>query len=337
MVERMVSGFFGKGSRVGLVALGLVVALPVGTSVIGCKKEEEKKDDKKKDDDDDKKKKKKDDDDDDKKKKKDDDDGDKKKKDDDDDKPSMKKKDDDGPALKKGKALKSVDDDEDDDDGPKITGKKAAGDAADIVGVYTIAGKNPDGTKYKGTATISKIGGSMYKGKWKIGKDDWDGVIFRDKNLLSVGSAPKHDTGVVAYLVNKGNLDGVWFQEGDTKIGKEMLSAPKDTTDLSGAYMITSAETPTKKKYTGSVKVTKYKSGVYGFTWKVPTTILGIGLRSPHIAGVQDILSVGFNDAGNATVLQYVILDDGKMLTGHWAMPPKSGGDPSWGQEKLTR
>jgi len=343
MLERMMSGFFGLGSRGVLLALGLVVAAPTTASVVGCKKEEkdDKKDDKKKDKDDDddkdsKKKKKSKDDDDDKDTKK------KKSKDDDDDKSAKKKSkddDDDVKTVKKGKALKSVDDEEEDDDAPKLKTKKAAGDSADIVGTYEIAGKNPDGGKYKGSATISKIGGSMYKGKWKIGSTNWEGVMFRDKNVLSCGSAPKHDTGVVAYLVNKTNLDGVWFEENDTKIGKEILSAPKDIEDLTGTYGINTGETPAKKKYTGTVKITKYKSGVYGLTWKFGTTTnVGLGLRSQHLpAAAQDLLSVGFNSAGDATVLQYVILDDGKTLAGHWAMPSKGGGEPSWGKETMTR
>lgn len=109
---------------------------------------------------------------------------------------------------------------------------------------------------------------------------------------------------------------------------------------MSGLYTITKGETPgDKKKYSGTVNITIYKSGVYGLTWKLGSqTIKGFGLRSNHFEGSDtDVLSAGFNDAGDAGVLQYIIYGDGKTMKGHWAIPPKGGGDPGWGTETMFK
>lgn len=349
MLERW-NGLFGMRGGI-FVALGLALAVPN----VGCKKKAEDSDkdekaSKKKGDDDEtekdsKKKKKKssdDDDDSDKKKKKkatDDeaDDSDKKKKKSDDDG-------DDDKSAKKAKAPKSVDDDGDDDDDEPIKKKSKGlkpnkGDV-DIVGTWSVAGKNDGGKKYKGTSKIAKIGGSMFKATWTIGGEKQEGIIFKDGNVLSCGWSPKKDLGVVAYLVKPGMLDGVWFEEQHTTLGNEILKGPASKDTLSGLYTITKGETPgDKKKYSGSVNITIYKSGVYGLSWKMGgQSMKGLGLRSNHFEGSDtDVLSAGFNDGGDAGVMQYIIYGDGKTMKGHWALPPKGSGDPGWGTETMVK
>ncbi len=302
--------------------LGLVLAAPV----LGCPKKEEST---KKDDDDDKggKKKKKGDDDD------DDDKGSKKKKkkgdDDDDDKGGKKKKtggDDDDKSAKK----KSGDDDKPAKKDPPKDGKK---DNFNIVGSYGLQGSGPDGVKYTGTATISKIGGEMYQGVWKIGSSTYKGIAFRDGDVLSCGWSSKaegeHDLGVIAYLVRDNNeLDGVWFENGQTTLGKEYLVG--GSSNLTGAYSIKTGETADKKKYTGTVSI-ELKSGVYQLTWKLgSTTIKGLGLRN------GDVLSAGFSDAGGSFgVLQYRITKGGDVLAGSWAQTGQK--TPGAGTETMTR
>ena len=334
MLERW--NIFGMRGGV-LVALGLALAVPN----VGCGKkkaddtEKDEKASKKKSDDDDTEK-------DSKKKKKSDDDSDdtakKKKKSDDD-------SDDDSKSAKKAsKAPKSVDDDDDDeDDAPskkKLKGLKPSKGDVDIVGSWSVAGKTDAGKKYKGVSKISKIGGSMFKATWTIGGEKQEGIIFKDGNVLSCGWAPKKDLGVVAYLVKPGMLDGVWFEEQHTTLGNEILKGPASKDTLSGFYTITKGETPgDKKKYSGTVNITIYKSGVYGMTWKMGSQgMKGLGLRSNHFEGSDtDVLSAGFNDGGDAGVLQYIIYGDGKSMKGHWAIPPKGGGEPGWGMETMTK
>lgn len=331
------------------LALGLCLAVP-SVSMTGCKKKEESSEKDEKADKDTKKssKESKDDDDDKsaKKKKKSTDD------DDDDDKSAKKKKaksdDDDGDSksAKKAKAPKNVDDDDEEDDADEDSAKKKTkglkpikGDT-DLTGTWGLAGKTDAGKKYKGTATISKIGGSMYKATWKIAGETQQGIAFKDGNVLSCGWSPKHDLGVAAYLVKAGTLDGVWFEEQHTSLGNEILKGPANKDTLSGLYTITKGEMPgDKKKYTGTVDIAIYKSGVYKITTKSGTaTIKGLGLRSNHFPGSDtDVLSTGFNDSGDAGVMQYIIYEGGKTLVGHWAIPPKGGGEPGWGKETMVK
>lgn len=334
MLERW-TGLMGVRGGV-LVALGLALAVPA----VGCKKKEEssekdEKASKKKDDDDTEK--------DSKKKKKSDDDSE-------DDKDSKKKKksdddEDDSKSAKKAKAPKNVDDDDDDDDDDdapkkKVKGLKPIKGDTDLTGSWTVAGKTQEGKKYKGTATITKIGGSMYKATWKIGGETQNGIAFKDGNVLSCGWSPKHDLGVIAYLVKPGMLDGVWFEEQHTSLGNEILKGPANKQALSGFYTITKGELPgSKKKYDGTVDISIYKSGVYKLTWHSgSSTFKGLGLRSDHFPGSDtDVLSAGFNDGGDAGVLQYIIYEGGKTMVGHWAIPGKGSAEPTWGKETMVK
>ena len=155
---------------------------------------------------------------------------------------------------------------------------------------------------------------------WTIAGEKQEGIIFKDGNVLSCGWSPKHELGVVAYLVKQGLLDGVWFEEQNTSLGNEILKGPATKDTLSGLYTITKGEMPkTKKKYGGSVDITIYKSGVYKLTWKLGSqTVKGLGLRSNHFEGSDtDVLSAGFNADGDAGVMQYIIYGDGKSMKGH--------------------
>ncbi len=322
------------------VALGLALAMPTA----GCSKK--KTDDSEEDDSKSKKKKK--DDDEEKASKKDDDDEDSK---------SKKKKtsddDEDEKPAKKVKAPKSVDDDDDDDedddeDAPKkkISGKKLVSGDVDLAGTFSVVGKNQDGKKYTGTATVTHLTGGMYKMNWKLGSDNLQGIAFKDGNVLSCGWAPKKDLGVMAYLVKPSKLEGVWFEEQDTKyVGFEdivLKAGGSLKSNLVGAYRIAKGEIPgptPRKTYGGTVDISVTKSGVYKLTWKFGSKVLkGLGLRSGKFAGSNtDVLSAGFNDAGSGSVLQYLIYENGDLLVGHWATNSSDGGDPTWGKETMEK
>jgi len=208
------------------------------------------------------------------------------------------------------------------------TGAKELAGTNDVTGSFSIIGSGPDGKQYTGSAGISKIGGEMYKGTWTIGTSTSSGICFRDEDILSCGWSFKHDLGVVAYLVKDDNsLDGVWFEEQHTTLGKEYLVG--GNANLLGNYTIKSGETPEKKKYSGTVDI-GIKNGVYTFKWKTGgQTFDGLGLRN------GDVLTAGFNNTGDFGVLQYRIKKGGKVLTGLWAQSKQSGSGP--GVETLTK
>jgi len=213
-------------------------------------------------------------------------------------------------------------------------------DTAEITGNYRVHGTDQSGVPYDGTALITKQKANMYDATWKLGQSTWHALIFRDKNLLSCGTAPKHDLGVMAYLATGDQLEGIWFEEQHVNTGFErLIRGPVVSSDLVGSWAIALGETPAKKKYKGNVNIMRWQNGVYGVTWKFQSglSLRGVGLRSWKLPGVtQDILSVGFNDSGDATILQFVVQQNGAHLRGHWAMP-NANGAPSWGVETLQR
>ncbi len=199
---------------------------------------------------------------------------------------------------------------------PKSGGKGASD--YNLAGSYEIHGATADGKQYTGTAGIVKIGGEMYKGTWTTGGTTTQGICFRDGDILSCGWSEKNDLGVMAYLVGDDNsLDGVWFEENHTKLGKEFLVGGND--NLLGTYTIKNGETPEKVKYTGTVDIT-IKNGVYKLKWtQGKHKFNGLGLRN------GDVLTAAFNDTGKFGVLQYRVKKGGKFLTGQWATESSTG------------
>jgi hypothetical protein len=211
-------------------------------------------------------------------------------------------------------------------------GAEMLADKPDITGNYKLNGSSPDGSKYTGVASITKIGGEMYNATWTIGTKVYKGIAFRDGDLLSCGWSDKasgaRDLGVIAYLVKPDNsLDGVWFESGGTVLGTEYLIGGSKT--LVGKYTVKTGVNPDKSKYTGTVAI-ELVNGVYQLNWKLGTAnIKGLGLRN------GDVLSAAFSDNGGAYgVLQYRITDGGKTLTGTFA---QSGKNPSLGAETMTK
>lgn len=226
-----------------------------------------------------------------------------------------------------------------------------AGSGVDVSGSYSIKGEG-GGVAYTGSATISHIGGAMYKGKWIIGDNTFFGVVFEDDDDLSCGWAlQQKDSNVVAYLVKPDGLDGVWFQEGDTALGLEYLKPAKGkmAANLGGTYTIGSmtkdgdwvkkGKFPDGSTYTGTVVVKQQASvgpNVFTFDWTIggaPTK--GVGVRNDD-SGQDDVISVGFADKGaEFGALQYNVQKGGKILEGEWVQ--SISGKVSAGTEKLTK
>lgn len=202
-----------------------------------------------------------------------------------------------------------------------LPGAEQLADKPGIEGVFKIKGRGEnDKADYTGTATISKIGGDMYNGSWKIGSNTFKGICFRDDDQLSCAWAVKTEgLGVVAYLVKDDGLDGVWFQTGGTKLGKEYLKpSGKMTKKVHGSFNIHKGENPDGSKYSGSAVVDLVQDGVYTFKWTIGgTKIKGLGIRLT--GGDDDVVATAFDTGGDYGALQYKISENGKELSGAWA------------------
>jgi hypothetical protein len=98
-----------------------------------------------------------------------------------------------------------------------------ADEKVDIAGSYEAKGINPNGGTYEATVEIKK-NGDTYTIKWDItgANETYEGIGILEGDVLSVSYKSGDATGVVAYKVSKGKLDGKW-SPGDGKVYTETL------------------------------------------------------------------------------------------------------------------
>jgi hypothetical protein len=97
----------------------------------------------------------------------------------------------------------------------------AAAFAADPVGTFNVEGKNPDGSGYQGTVTVTSTG-QTYQVVWEIAGTSYTGVAVADKDSLAVSYQSGDSTGVALYKEDGDNWQGVWTFSGGTSMGTEV-------------------------------------------------------------------------------------------------------------------
>lgn len=89
----------------------------------------------------------------------------------------------------------------------------------DIAGAYTVTGRSPNGTQYRGGLTITRRG-AVYQFSWNIGRA-YEGVGIRQGNTIAVGWGAEK-CGVANYQIGaNGTLRGVWGVYGQNQSGTE--------------------------------------------------------------------------------------------------------------------
>ena len=82
-------------------------------------------------------------------------------------------------------------------------------------GTYKVDGKNPDGSRYKGTLRIEGDG-TRYDFAWKIGSSSYKGRGVLSNGIMTVNWG---DTQPVIYAVRKdGSLAGLWQSGQGTEV-----------------------------------------------------------------------------------------------------------------------
>lgn len=100
---------------------------------------------------------------------------------------------------------------------PMAPPSSPSGGPTSPVGVYYVTGTNMDGTPYRGTLTIERLG-NTYTFTWETGGAITEGVGLLQGNILSAG----WDCGVVTYRIQEdGSLEGVWALCGEGRTGTE--------------------------------------------------------------------------------------------------------------------
>lgn len=77
----------------------------------------------------------------------------------------------------------------------------------DISGDYAVRGTNPNGTRYKGTCSVSKLSGNTYRFTWSVG-NSYSGTGKLVGNKISVNWGDKFP--VIYKVMPGGRLVGTW-------------------------------------------------------------------------------------------------------------------------------
>lgn len=183
--------------------------------------------------------------------------------------------------------------------------------AKDIVGSYSITGKNESGGgEYGGELTVTKRG-EVYQFSWLSGGQSSDGVGVQTDNTVAVAFTEGDNgkgCGVVLYkIATDGSLDGKAGYWGENKSESEKATR-KTGTELDGTYDITGSN-PEGESYKGTLAVKRSGLG-YQFDWDAGSVSSGFGIR------MGDKVAVGFGGK-NCSFVTYEVRPDGS-LDGKW-------------------
>ncbi|HLH89081.1 MAG TPA: hypothetical protein VKX28_11525 [Xanthobacteraceae bacterium] len=92
--------------------------------------------------------------------------------------------------------------------------------AADPVGTYEVEGKNPNGSKYEGSVTVTKTG-DTYHVVWDVGGTKFVGTGIGNKDFIAITYRTGDSTGLALYGQDGDNWAGVWTYAEGTKMGAE--------------------------------------------------------------------------------------------------------------------
>ena len=158
-----------------------------------------------------------------------------------------------------------------------IEGTMAPVVAANVSGIYDVAGRNPDGSAFGVTATVrqsDQIHTITWDSAGRRGKGV--GVIRGNEFALTWGTS---ECELSFYQVRPdGSLDGVTGDVEGVKTGTEVATRSTPGTALDGTYSV-KGTTPDKSAYQGAMVVIPQGS-VYRFTWQVDGDRFdGVGLK----------------------------------------------------------
>ena len=100
----------------------------------------------------------------------------------------------------------------------------AAASAQSIGGSYSVAGTNPDGSPYAGTARITLTSATTCVIEWETGDTNSQGICSRNGDAFAAAYVLGDLFGLVVYRVHEdGSMDGLWTIAGRDGHGTEQL------------------------------------------------------------------------------------------------------------------
>ena len=187
---------------------------------------------------------------------------------------------------------------------PGTSPRMAAATPLASAGIYRAAGVNPNGSRYRGMATVRRAG-SDYQLRWWIGRQIFSGSGHLAGRMLVVDWG---QTSPVVYGFGTGRrLDGEWA-DGSASEQLDLFAAAADgpVAVPGGRYKVT-GRNPNGSSYSGSVLIANQGSRL-ALEWKVGSSYRGTGALAGNLLTV---------DWGSATPVVYALAADGS-LRGLW-------------------
>ena len=96
--------------------------------------------------------------------------------------------------------------------------------AQSVGGAYSVAGKNPDGSDYSGTAQITPSGSSC-RIKWQTDGTTSEGICMLANKAFAASYKMGSEYGLVVYeVMPDGSLRGYWTVADQEGVGTELLT-----------------------------------------------------------------------------------------------------------------
>jgi hypothetical protein len=187
---------------------------------------------------------------------------------------------------------------------PNVT-DSAARQLATVAGLYRETGTNPNGSKYRGMATVVPRG-DRARFTWWVAKDRFVGNGELAGKMLVVNWNQRHP--VIYTFSQDGVLDGEWADGSATdrlELFARIDGGPAPSPE--GRYRV-QGRNPDGKPYSGTVVVTR-RGDEFHFAWTTgSTSFRGRGTREGNVLTVY---------WGGAMPIVYAVNQDGS-LSGLW-------------------
>ena len=95
----------------------------------------------------------------------------------------------------------------------------------DVGGTYDVLGKNPNGSEYKGTATIEVTTENTCRISWQTGSSTSSGICMRNGAAFAAAYVLGDKVGLVVYeMKDDGSMVGLWTIADQAGVGSELLT-----------------------------------------------------------------------------------------------------------------
>jgi hypothetical protein len=95
----------------------------------------------------------------------------------------------------------------------------------DVGGSYDVLGKNPDGSEYKGTATIEVTSENTCRISWQTGGTTSSGICMRNGIAFAAAYQLHDKVGLIIYEIKDGrSMVGAWTIADQAGVGSEVLT-----------------------------------------------------------------------------------------------------------------